>query len=132
MLVEPKHYLTFTEEELQIIKLGLLGKLSPRSPRWQQAQELAAQIPVEIEKTPANRGLTQEIYETLERLGTATSQEIVEYLGLDYPNSVSVLCSKLYRKGKLEREETEIDPRDRKSRGVKPMHYYRLPKKSDG
>ena len=126
-----KHQLSLTEEELKMIKLGLLGKLNKHSPYWQKAQRLADSIPIEIKTQEVPKiGLTQNILSAIEILVSATSQEIVEYLGLDYPNSVSSLCSSLYREGKLEREKTENDPRHRNSQGVSPMHRYKLATKT--
>lgn len=122
-----KHELSLTEEELKIIKLGLLGKLNKNSRYWQKAQRLADSIPIEVKTQEApRRGLTDKILVAIEALGSATSQEIVEYLGLDYPNSVSVICSRLYREGKLGRDKTENDPRNRETQGVAPLHRYRL------
>lgn len=125
--MEIKHELLLTEEELKIIKLGLLGKLDKHSHYWQKAQKLAASISIEVEDqgTP-NRGLTEKILLAVETLGSATSQEIVEYLGLDYPNSVSVICSRLYRQNRLERDKTDNDPRNRETQGLAPLHRYRL------
>ena len=126
-----KHQLSLTEEELKMIKLGLLGKLNKHSPYWQKAQRLADSIPIEIKTQEVPKiGLTQNILSAIEILVSATSQEIVEYLELDYPNSVSAICSKLYSQGKLERFKTEIDPYDRQTQGVRPMHRYKLAKKT--
>lgn len=122
-----KHELSLTEEELKIIKLGLLGKLNKHSPYWNKAQRLAASIPIEVKTQEApQKGLTEKILLAIDILGSATSQEIVEYLGLDYPNSVSVICSRLYQRGKLERDKTENDPRNRETQGAAPLHRYRL------
>lgn len=129
--MEIKHELSLTEEELKIVKLGLLGKLNKHSPYWQKAQRLADSIPIEVKTQEAPKsGITETILLAIDTLESATSQEIVEHLGLDYPNSVSALCSKLYREGKLERFKTEIDPYDRKTQGVRPMHRYKLAKKT--
>ncbi|CAD5988464.1 hypothetical protein PCC9214_05388 (plasmid) [Planktothrix tepida] len=129
--MEIKHELSLTEEELKIVKLGLLGKLNKNSPYWNKAQRLADSIPIEVKTQEAPKaGITETILLAIEALETATSQEIVEHLGLDYPNSVSALCSKLYRNGKLERFKTEIDPYDRQTQGVRPIHRYKLAKKT--
>jgi uncharacterized protein YutE (UPF0331/DUF86 family) len=97
----------FASEELQIIKSALM-KFDKRSPYYNQAQSLALQLPVEPIHYSYNgrqEGLTEDIFQILIELGSATAPEIEKRLGLAKPNSVSAICAKLAKQGLLDREE---------------------------
>lgn len=118
--------LEFDQEELQIIKSALMGKIDGRSQYWEKAQALASQFTVTpIHHSYSNRqeGLTDDIFRALLALKEANAPEIEEYLGLPKPNSVSALCSKLYRQGLLARRTVESQS---SGRGVSAKHRYSI------
>lgn len=112
-------------EELRIIKLALQGKITKRSPLWNQAQAIAEQIKVDVNPPDWGRkqGLTENIIYALEQLGTATVTEIANYLGWD-KNAVSSITSKLYKNGEIQRRLLPTEPR--KGRGVQTQYTYCL------
>jgi hypothetical protein len=117
----------FDAEELQIIKSALMGKLDRRSPHYEKALQLAAQLPVDpIHHNYSDRheGLTESIIESLQKLKTATAAEIEEHLGLPKPNSVSPICSKLAKQGILTRET--IEPSKANQRGLAAKYRYSI------
>lgn len=94
-----------SQEELQIIKLALQGKISKRSHLWDKAQAIAEDIKVDVTsfRPDANHGLTENIKYTLRTLGKVTVAEIAEYLGVEV-NSVSSITSRLYKNKEIKRE----------------------------
>jgi predicted transcriptional regulator len=113
-------------EELRVIKLALQGKITKRSPLWNQAQAIAKEIKLDVsqdcERTYAY-GLTEDIIYALEQLGKATVTEIAEYLGTE-SNSISSITSKLYKSGEIQRIVLSEEPR--KGRGVQARYVYYL------
>ena len=114
-------------EELQIIKLALQGKITKRSPLWDKAQTIAAQIQIKVDvsfvQADANYGLTKDIKRTLGELGEATVPQIAKHLGVEV-NSISSLTSKLYKAKKVKRKTLPKTPR--KGRGVQARYVYYL------
>lgn len=117
----------FEPEELQIIKSALMGKIDRRSPHYEKAQQLAAQLPVtpiHYNYIDRHEGLTESIIESLQKLKTATATEIEEHLGLSKPNSVSPICSKLAKQGILTRETIESSKANQ--RGLAAKYRYSI------
>lgn len=112
-----------SSKELAIIKLALQGKLSKRSQHWEKAQEMAEQIQVELVPEPSQTGLTEEILQAIEKLGSATTKDIAEHLEVDN-SSVAAITSKLYKQGKLKRDRLPDSPRT--GRGMRSQYLYRI------
>ncbi|MDL5055401.1 MarR family transcriptional regulator [Oscillatoria laete-virens NRMC-F 0139] len=112
-----------SSEELAIIKLALQGKLSKRSQYWAKAQAMAKQIQVELVPEPSKTGLTEDILQAFEKLGSATTKEIAEHLEVD-SSSVAAITSKLYKQGKLKRDSLPDSPRT--GRGMRSQYLYHL------
>lgn len=119
------HSIEFEEEELQIVKSALL-KFDKRSPFYEKAQKLAANLhatPIHHSYNNRQEGLTDDVLQALATLEEASAPEIEEYLKLSKPNSVSALCSRLHRQGLLTRRTVE---QTGNSRGVSAKHRYSI------
>jgi len=121
----------FNQEELQLIKYALI-KFDKRSPYHAKAQNLASQIPVEPIHNNKDRqeGLAKDIFLALIKLGSATSSEIEERLGLTKPSSVSAVCSRLAKEGLLVKEVIPLSSEVRQ--GVAAKYRYSVKKQACG
>lgn len=130
------HSWEISTQELRLIKSALLG-IDKRSPYREQAEEIAASIPVEplsleeFEGEPRKKGeLQEEIIEAITSLKSATAKQISEATGID-PNAVNSTLTRLLRKEILYKKMV-LNPEYGKGRGKKAEYVaaYSIPEQN--
>jgi hypothetical protein len=117
------HCWEISTQELRLIKSALLG-IDKRSPYWQQAEAIAASIPVE--PLPLNEPETEQrrkgelqnaVIEAVTSLEIATAKQISEAIDIDI-NTINSTVTRLYRKKMLDKKMVP-NPEYGKGRGKK-------------